>query len=143
MAVASNTSVILQQNAGLGNTTIVRVRGLLSVQPDAYSVDLNVQGALGMGIVSDQAFAAGAASIPGPWSEPDWGGWFVWQAWASRLEFLSAVGVLFSDASERTYMIDSKAMRKVEPNETVVVMAESQAGGVNIHSPFRMLVKLA
>ena len=40
-------------------------------------------------------------------------------------------------------MIDSKAMRKVAPDETLVVMGESQAGAVNVANPFRMLVKLS
>ncbi len=142
IAVASNATVIMQSNATLGDTTVVRVRGLLVVEPNVYTADKAMQGAFGIGIVSDQAFAAGAASVPGPWTDPDWGGWFVWQAWAGRLEFVTGTGVRVRD-SALEYQIDSKAMRKVESNETLIVVAESQVGAVNISTPFRMLLKLA
>ncbi len=141
-SVASNTSVIVMSNATLSTTTIVRLRGLFLVRPSDYSADLDMQGALGIGMVSDQAFAAGAASIPGPWTDPDWDGWFVWQPWALRNEFASAVGNQTAD-SALVQILDSKAMRKVKANETLVVMAESQAGAVIVETPFRLLVKLA
>ena len=140
-SIASNASAILQSNATLGGTTVVRTRGLLLVRPQGFGADLDMQGALGIGIVSDQAFAAGAASIPGPWTDPDWDGWFLWMAWALRVEFSDASGV--NIPADVTQQIDSKAMRKVQFNETLVVMAESQAGAVIIETPFRMLVKLA
>ncbi len=95
-------------------------------------------GAIGCGIVSDQAFAAGAASIPGPWTDQDWSGWFVWMPWAFRFEFTTDIGRLIGSF---TQVIDSKAMRKVQPNETVVWMAESQAAAANVANPFRMLIK--
>ncbi len=94
-----------------------------------------------MGLVSDQAFAAGAVSIPGPWSDPDWGGWFVWIPWSFRFEFVSGTGIQMPGSVQ--IPIDSKAMRKVQPNETLVVMLESQSAAVTVAASFRMLVKLA
>ena len=140
-SLASNASAIMQSNATLGGTTIVRTRGLLLVRPQGFGADLDMQGALGIGIVSDQAFAAGAGSVPGPWTDADWDGWFVWQPWALRVEFSDATGVLVP--ANVNWEIDSKAMRKVQFNETVVIVAESQAGAVIIETPFRMLIKLA
>ena len=78
----------------MANTTIVRVRGLLSVGVQAFTADIEFQGAFGIGLVSDQAFAAGAASIPGPWTDPDWSGWLVWMAWDGRFEFITGAGVV-------------------------------------------------
>ncbi len=80
VSVGGGAKLLIQSNATLGNTTIVRVRGVVSVQPDTSAADFDVLGAYGIGIVSDQAFAAGAASLPGPWSDPDWSGWLVWSA---------------------------------------------------------------
>jgi len=141
-AVGSNTSVLVQSNATLQNTTVIRVRGLLSVQPGSFAADLDIKGALGFALVSDQAAAAGAVSIPGPWTDLDWGGWFLWVPWAGRVEFRSDTGIRFFD-SQINIPLDSKAMRKVAPNETLVVMAESQVGAANVNLAFRMLVKLA
>ena len=143
VGVSTGASQILQSNATMANTTIIRVRGLLSVGVQAFTTDVEFQGAFGIGLVSDQAFAAGAASIPGSWTDLDWSGWFVWMAWDGRFEFLDATGVVGPAANKMQYVIDSKAMRKVAPNETLVVMAESQAGVVNVANPFRLLVKLS
>ena len=113
----------------------------MSVEPQTFAVDLNIQGAFGLGIVSDQAFAAGAASVPGPWTDQDWDGWYVWQAFALSLEVTTDIGRLIP--SNKEYVIDSKAMRKVGANETVVLVIESQSGSLNSFFGFRTLVKLS
>ncbi len=122
VAVGANASVIQQSNSTLGNTTIVRTRGILTVEPQAFSADLDIIGALGIGIVSNEAFGAGAAAIPGPWTDAGWDGWFVWIPFAWRFEVTTDIGRLIASVS---YDIDSKAMRKVGTLETVVVMVES------------------
>ena len=144
VTIAAGASVLHQNGPTFGNTTIVRTRGNFSIIPSTFGADLSIIGAFGIGIVSDQAFAAGAASIPGPWTDPDWGGWFVWQPFAYRYEFTTDVdrlvlGVQGAGAGE----IDSKAMRKVAPNETLVVMVESEAVAFSASINFRILVKLS
>jgi len=143
VSLTSGASQILQSNATLGTTTIIRTRGLISVAPSAVTADIDIQGAFGMGIVSDQAFAAGAGSIPGPWTDQDWGGWFLWIPFFNALEVGAAPSSVELYMPNSVFHFDSKAMRKVEINETVVVMIESQAGAAQVVSPFRMLVKLA
>ena len=138
-AVGGGAKTILQSNASLQDTTIVRTRGKLSVFGNTLSADATPIGAFGIGVVSDQALAAGAASLPGPWTDKNWGGWLVWMPIAHRYEFHSAVGALLASVEQE---IDSKAMRKVHPNESLIVMAESQATAFNVMSPFRMLLKL-
>ncbi len=138
--IGAGASVLMQSIATLGNTTVVRVRGIMSVTPGSVASDQNLVGAMGIGIVSDQAFAAGAASIPGPWTDPDWGGWLVWLPWSFAWEFGTAVGVQFRGVES---IIDSKAMRKIAPNETLVVMGESQSAAAAVATSFRLLVKLA
>ena len=139
VAVGANASVIVQSNAGLANVTIVRTRGLFSWKPSTFSASSIQLGAVGMGIVSDQAFAAGAASIPGPWTDPEWSGWFWWQAFSYRNQFDTAIG---QQMVGQDIVVDSKAMRKVEINEVVVMMAETFAVAGVIAGAFRQLVKL-
>ena len=141
VAVAAGASVIEQSNPTLAATTIVRTRGVVSVRPSAYAADAELVGAIGFGVVSDQAFAAGAASVPGPWTDPDWDGWFVWIPYSFNFEFIDATGTLLPGTVQ--IPLDSKAMRKVNFNETVVVVVESQAAAIQVGVTFRMLVKLA
>ena len=120
--------------------TLVRTRGQVSVQPDVFSADVNVVGAFGIAIVSTDAFVAGAASIPGPFDQAGWNGWFVWRSFSMRFEFIDGIGVLIGD---QRWEVDSKAMRKMGPQDTMVIMAESQGGAYRISTPLRHLMKLS
>jgi len=143
-AVSTASKVILASfdpaAAALTKPTIVRTRGILSVVPFAFTADLNHTGALGIGIVTDRAFAAGAASIPGPFTDSGWDGWLATQFFSFRFEVISGDGVVWLPY---TVEVDSKAMRKVTDDETVVVMYESFLGAVNVDAPIRQLFKLA
>jgi len=143
-SLASNALGIQQSfdptASGFIKPTIVRTRGLLSVEPQTAAADLSLVGAMGIGIVTDAAFAAGAASLPGPITNQDWDGWFVWMPWAFTFESITQAGVLnFS----HEWLLDSKSMRKVSDEETVVVMVESQVSAVRVSVQFRMLLKIA
>ncbi len=93
-----------------------------------------------VGIVSIAAATVGVGSIPTPWSEPGWSGWLVWRSVNYPFQFVDGTGVLIWN---RTQEVDSKAMRKVGPDETVVIVAESQAGAFEISTPVRQLYKLS
>jgi len=143
VAVPSGTSVIIAQfdpsaNAILGGT-VVRTRGMFLAFPTAHGADLNYAGAYGLGVVSDEAFAAGTVSIPRPYDDDDWPGWLVHGYWGAHLEFQGAQSEMISKSEP----FDSKAMRKVGPNETLVWMAESQTGSVQVSIQARMLMKLS
>ncbi len=120
--------------------TIIRTRGMISVKPTSYAVDLSIAGAVGIGVVSAEAFTAGIASVPEPFSDGDWGGWFVWRSFGHHYEVLDATSSLLGSWSME---IDSKAMRKVTPNEVMVVVAESQVGAFEIFDGTRHLFKLS
>ena len=140
LALAAATSLFDQFFVSGDPTTIVRTRGLLTVFSDQSVGSETPFGAVGMGIVSDEAAAAGAASIPAPYSNAAWDGWFVHQPFAAPMRFADATG--FADYSQ-SYVIDSKAMRKLSPDDTVVVMVEnaSAADGLLFVLQFRMLFK--
>ena len=120
--------------------TIVRTRGQVSVKPFTFAADLNVVGAIGLGIVSSEALAVGVTAVPEPFADGDWGGWFVWRSFSFHYEFGTAVG---QSIESMDFEIDSKAMRKGGPNESVVIVAESQGGAFDISMPLRMLIKLS
>ena len=121
--------------------TIVRTRGEIHVIPAAFAADVQIVGAFGMCVVSTDAAAAGIASIPGPFDDADWDGWFVWQSFGLTYNFDTAVSG--RDVAGYRMEVDSKAMRKLGPNDTVAIVAESQSSAFQINSPLRMLVKLA
>ena len=104
--------------------TVVRTRGIATFTPSAFGADSRIDGAFGLGIVSDEAFAAGAASLPRPFDDDDWPGWLVHGYWQSRVEFQSATSEVFIP---HTHVIDSKAMRKIGPGETLVWVMEDNA----------------
>ena len=137
--VVSAGAVIMGSLAQSVPLTVVRTRGQISVKPTAYITNLTISGAFGVGIVSNEAFAAGVASIPEPFSDAGWGGWFVWRPFTYRLEFSDATSMLLGSWD---FEIDSKAMRKTGPGETMVLVAESQSGAFSISSQLRFLFKL-
>jgi len=120
--------------------TVVRNRGLLSVRPSNQSLNLEPIGAFGIGIVSTQAFVAGIASIPGPFTNSDWEGWMVLMPYAFNWDVTTDVGRALTSVEQ---VIDSKAMRTMSSNETLVMVGESESGTVVISSPVRTLLKLA
>jgi len=101
-------------------------------------------GAFGFGIVSENAFNAGVASVPTPVTDIAWDGWLWWQA----------ICIKNSDGVEsnqfgitRVYQVDSKAMRKFKQSDILMCVfeAESETGiatlGATLKS--RLLFKLA
>ncbi len=123
--------------------TILRTRALLTFESDQAAVSERPIGSYGSIIVTDAASAAGVASIPSPSSlsgnpEADW---FIWQALTVSFEFLSSVG--FEGNVQTQYVIDSKAMRKVGPDDDLVIMADMDtASGAVIVDQGRMLIQL-
>ncbi len=145
-ALAANTKVLDQvldpntlANVQARESTIVRVRGILTVRSDQASVLEQQIGALGFILVTDEAVAAGAASIPGPMAEGDNDGWFVWVPFGQ--DGINVTAGSFG----RSYVIDSKAMRKFQGGLQLVIMVENQHAtqGLEFFLSFRMLFKFA
>ncbi len=119
--------------------TITRCRGSLHVVPGAMSADTTGVGALGACVVSGEAFDAGIASIPTPWTESGDDRWFYHTYWslAGRFDTAPVWSVPMID-------IDSKAMRKVESGDVIVWVVENFISGVslNVFLNQRTLVKV-
>ena len=131
--VAAGTKALLGgfslSNPGIGET-VRRTRGIVQLASDQMTTLETQAGALGLVVVTDIAFAAGAASIPGPVTEASDDGWFVWVPMTQRMEIAANPG-------NQIYDFDSKAMRRVEEGFTVAVMVE------NATASFGMRVSLA
>ncbi len=144
VAVGANASVIVSSfqpfASGIINPTVIRKRGMISIVPNVTTADIEIVGAYGVGVVTADAFAAGAGSIPGPWTDSDWDGWFVWRSFSMSFEFQDATGVMLDGLQ---FEVDSKAMRKIESDDVIVSMCESQAAAFRISAPIRTLLLLS
>jgi len=99
----------------------------------------------GIGIVSTDAFAIGATVMPTLSADADWGGWLWYHAGAAIVG--ASVTETFRGPMEAIRLpIDTKAMRKMHPNETVFgsveVVAEVGAAILSFTMNSRMLLKL-
>ncbi len=145
VSVAGNAKVLASVlNAGalaLRPFTIVRTRALFQVESDQTAASETTRGAVGMAVVSEQATTAGIASVPGPHSDADASAWFVWEPFINSFLFVSGVG--FDEPAGSSFQIDSKAMRKVGPNEDVALVFEVEGTpGAVMTMQGRFLVKL-
>jgi len=130
-------------------STIVRIRGqILARLVLSTAAGDGMSFAVGLGLVNSQAFTAGAGSVPGPGTDPDWGGW-LWHQYF--YVYGTAAQSLGQDTarnanSDVRIEIDSKAMRKMDSNQTLFGMFEVQAEAgtatVRLLADTRVLVKL-
>ena len=123
VTVAAATKVLLGSFFTTRPLTVRRTRGSVAWKTDQLAVTEQPVGAFGMCIVSDNAFAAGAASIPGPFTESDSDLWFVHQYLYSSMFVASSIGI--ATRPETQYAIDSSAMRKWTEEERIVLMVEN------------------
>ncbi len=139
VAVAATTKVLIATgvpaNAGI-DLTVLRTRGIMMAIPSAPSADRFLTGAFGIMLVTDEAAAAGVASVPGPATDADNDGWFVHEWLMSRVEFSDATGLL--DYAIQRY--DSKAKRIFEQGQTLVAVVENlSSNAMSFATNFRCL----
>ena len=125
--------------------TLVRSRGngMFFLDPGAVGDVMEV--ALGLIIVSSDAFAAGVASVPGPLSDLD-------AEWIFHTVKELGPGSLASQAEDSLvqvhhFEIDSKAQRKLKPGDVVAMVFEGaiHAGAptVDVSASVRTLLMLS
>ena len=124
-----------------GNT-VIRTRGelLIGLSAATSAVD-GYSGAVGICIVTENAFNAGIASIPTPITDIVWDGWLAYQSFASKLYGPD----LGRTATVARYQLDSKAMRKIKVTDVMVAVLEATEVGsstLNMSLETRVLVKL-
>ena len=123
--------------------TILRTRQLILLTSDQEAVDETVICSYGKIIVTDTAAALGITALPNPSGisgDPE-ADWFVWQAMSVQFRFASGVG--FDANAGEHFVIDSKAMRKVGPDDDVATLIDNETtSGLNITTNGRMLIQL-
>ena len=142
VTVAASSAQLLQTFVpASGGETVIRTRGLFAWRSDQFAASEVQIGAVGIGVVTEQANSVGITAIPHPDTDSAWGGWLWHSYFTSRVDFTSGAGFLF-DGVHRM-VIDSKAMRKVGDNERLIVVIEnSGAFGLQVSSQIRLLSKL-
>ena len=122
--------------------TVVRSRLLVAVTSDQLAASEIQVAALGIAVVSDQAEAIGVTAVPTPITDMSSDLWLMHQLLYN--EFLFASGVGFQDGGMEQYAIDSKAMRKVNDGEDLIVVGEASSVGEGLRLTVggRILVKL-
>jgi len=146
VAIASGAKVVIGQATpallvGLTPSTIVRTRGILEFHTDNLAATESQSGCLGVGIVNEQAQTVGVTALPGPETDPLWEGWFVLQPFRSHTSINTAVG--FDAPGGRMLDVDSKAMRKLDSSDGLVIMVENNSGSFafDIQLYLRFLLK--
>jgi len=130
------------QISALGPATVVRTRGIIDVGTDQAAGTEHPFGAFGVAVVSEQARAAGVASIPTPITDEGSDLWFVHQFFFAGFFFLSSVG---AGQDHVQYSFDSKGQRKLEGDDSqAIVFAVENASTVGLiyTLKFRMLLML-
>jgi len=122
--------------------TIVRIRIHIGVESDQQVASEAVASAMGVAVVSDQAEAIGITALPTPLTDLSSDLWLAHQFLFTEFTFATASGFIGTNMHRET--IDSKAMRKVEDGQDVVVTAESSiiGEGAILTVGGRMLIKL-
>jgi len=127
------------QLAALYPFTITRTVGIASLAFDEdFILDQDIFAAWGGVVVQERARAAGVASLPDPIVNIGDDGWF----WHQPVcEFIESVG---TDRSNISYVIDSRAQRKVEDGEAIVFMlrVDATSDAVEQAMMVRILCKL-
>ena len=105
--------------------TILRIRGGIVNVVDTATDGDDITIGYGLAILSTDAFALGATAFPDPLGEPEYP-WLWWYA-SSLISTLlnSANGVVSDVAAAERIVVDSKAMRKVKPGESLVWVVQT------------------
>ncbi len=123
--------------------TILRTRLFLHYMSDQNAVSESSFGTYGEIVITDAATAIGATAIPDPsvtTGNPE-ADWFVSQPVSFRFVFGTAASFI-GDAGHH-YIVDSRAMRKVGPDDDVVAMFSEDGNiGAFLVSQGRTLIQL-
>ena len=148
VALANATSVIalafdtrVASQVPVAPFTITRVRGYLEIHSDQTIAQEGPLGAYGIAVVNGEAFDAGVASIPTPWTESFDDRWLYHTYWDAF--FMENPTTSDYQQIPFIHVIDGKAMRKVNFGDVIVAVMENASNqGCNFFMNFRMGVKL-
>ena len=147
-SMSTSTKLIGTTSLTVGEQqTIVRIRGHLhlTLLTGAASGDGFI-GAAGIALVNSDAFAQGINSIPGPLTDAHWNAWMWHSFWDVRVLTGTFSDGVNAGSVQQRLEIDTKAMRKWDPAETLVLMLEGVESGtaaMEFNGDSRILLKAA
>ncbi len=103
--------------------TILRMRGEILFYLDGAADTSRQVIAAAIGLISTDAFTLGSTAFPDPLA--DVGFPWLWYSAVSLSNDLDSVGDVIDAAVAVRLQVDSKAMRKVKPDETLVVVFQT------------------
>ena len=127
--------------------TIIRTHLEVDIRSDQVAATETVVGAIGQMVVTDTAAALGVTAVPDPSGisgDPE-ADWFLWSALevAFFIDINGTDGIGVDGDISRRYSLDSKAMRKVGPDDDVVTVVVSElATGFSMVTQGRRLIQL-
>ena len=147
--VGSSVQLISSLSAGallLRPFTILRTHVLIGYMTDQEAADELPTGAYGSIVVTEAAVAVGVTAVPDPSGisgDPE-ASWFVWQALLARSVLGAGGSAPWGNGFEGVqYEIDSKAMRKVGPDDNIVTIGSTEtANGAFLVDQGRRLIQL-
>ena len=123
--------------------TLIRLRGDIEIiLMGASGISNGYAGAMGIGIVTAEAFAAGATAMPDPVADLEWDGWLWHQFIQVHSDIIKSTTL---NIPNQHYSVDSKAMRKLRLGDTIFMSSEFIESGtatMDIWFNSRLLVKL-
>ena len=133
-AVSSSSSLLAVSgvNSEVDGLTLIRTRGDLNLfLTTCDAVGNGFHGAFGIGIVNENAFAAGIGSVLTPLTDEDWDGWFYHRYFgifsggpiAAATAAQEALQINSTSAALHVE-VDSKAMRKLTEQMTIYAALE-------------------
>jgi len=143
LGAASTATILTSLNAAalaFRPFTIIRTRLQMHVRSDTLAALENYSLGFAAAVVSDQASVIGITAVPTPDTDRDSGLFFVYEEIYGTLGFVTGEGVQEVGQSR---IVDSKAMRKVDVGQDLVMVAETTAIslGAVITVGGRMLIK--
>jgi len=142
---ASTNGIVGVGREALIPFTITRIRGFLDLMlTAATTAGDGFHWAAGIGIVSAEAFSIGITAVPKPFADKEWPGW-LWFQMGTIMSPIVLGNVTSGPQQVLQIPIDSRAMRKIAPNEVVTLIvefAEHGAAVCEIRGATRMLSKL-
>ncbi len=120
--------------------TILRTRLEINFRSDQTAAGETPNAAYGHIVVKETATTIGITAVPTPQTEED-ADWFIYQGMICSVVSLTSVG--YDGNQGVRYSIDSKAMRKVGPQDDVASVIElDAAAGALINVEGRQLIQL-
>jgi len=140
-------SVLTAASLGLRPFTILRTHLEIDIFSDQATAIENVIAAYGEMVVTDTASGIGVTAVPDP--SPVTGNpeadWFLWTPLVNQffIDIDAGGGIGVDGSNGAKYILDSKAMRKVGPDDDIVgVISNDTAVGFSLVTMGRTLIQL-